>query len=91
MGRYLGGNVPIGFSVTVDGHLETNGSREALLKRILELKKKGLSLRAIASKLQDRGYRISHTGVDRTLKSVGYYSAKRAAASARADGAEMMD
>ena len=91
MGRYLGGNVPIGFSVTADGHLETNGNREAILKQVLELKMKGLSLRAIASKLQDRGYRISHTGVDRMLKSVGY-SAKRAARSAgEADAAEMMD
>lgn len=78
MGRYLGGNVPIGFSVTADGDLETNGNREAILKMTLRLKMKGFSLRAIAGELQNRGYRISHTGVDRILKSVGY-SAKRAA------------
>jgi putative DNA-invertase from lambdoid prophage Rac len=89
MGRYLGGNVPIGFSVTADGHLEANGNREAILKRVLELKMKGLSLRAIASKLQDRGYRISHTGVDRILKSVGYSA--RAASAGDSGGAAMMD
>ncbi|MDW4551578.1 hypothetical protein R5H32_19720, partial [Defluviimonas sp. D31] len=72
MGRYLGGNVPIGFSVNPDGELEANGNREAILKMVLRLKVKGLSLRAIAVELQKRGYSISHSGVDRLLKSVGY-------------------
>jgi hypothetical protein len=68
--------MPIGFSVSADGNLETNGNREAILKMTLRLKMKGLSLRAIAGELQNRGYRISHTGVARILKSVGYSDEK---------------
>ena len=91
MGRYLGGNVPIGFSVSNDGDLETNGNREAILKMTLRLKMKGLSLRAIASELQNRGYRISHTGVDRILKSVGYSAKMAAVPDGDSVGEEMMD
>ena len=72
MGRYLGGNVPIGFAVNSDGVLEANGNREAILKMVLRLKMKGLSLRGIAGELQKRGHPISHTGVDQILKTVGY-------------------
>lgn len=77
-GRYLGGNVPIGFTVNRQGQLEANGNREAMLKMALRLTMKGLSLRAVAEELQKRGYPISHTGVDRLLKSVGYSSLKLA-------------
>ena len=84
MGHYLGGNVPIGFSVNRLGALEANGNREAMLKMVLRLKVKGLSLRAISGELHKRGYPISHTGVDRLLKSVGYSGNKPA----RPDGGD---
>jgi DNA invertase Pin-like site-specific DNA recombinase len=76
LGRYLGGNLPIGFSVNAKGELEPNGNREALLKMVLPMKVKGMSLRDIAEELQKKGYSISHTGVDRLLKSVAYSSKK---------------
>jgi DNA invertase Pin-like site-specific DNA recombinase len=76
LGRYLGGNLPIGFSVNANGELEPNGNREALLKMVLPMKMKGMSLRDIAEELQKQGYSISHTGVDRLLKSIGYSSKK---------------
>ena len=76
LGRYLGGNLPIGFSVNANGELEPDGNREALLKMVLPMKKKEMSLRKIAEELKKQGYSISHTGVDRLLKSVGYSSKK---------------
>jgi DNA invertase Pin-like site-specific DNA recombinase len=71
-GRYLGGKTPIGFQIGQNGRLVSDGSFKDITRQVLRLKAKGLSLRMIALTLQNKGIKISHTAVDRILKSLGY-------------------
>ena len=43
---------------------------ERQLRRMHRLKAKGLSLRTIAARMQEKGTRISHVGVQRVLTAV---------------------
>jgi DNA invertase Pin-like site-specific DNA recombinase len=72
IGRYLGGNPPLGYIVKSDGRLEADGTKKRLIRKILRLKASGMSLRKIASELQYSGIKISHSGVDKLLKSAAY-------------------
>ena len=55
-GEKLGGDVPFGFRA-VDGKLVVDESEQAVIHRIQAHRKRGLSLRAIAAKLQEQGAR----------------------------------
>ena len=74
-GKYLGGTPPLGFSVNRDGKLHNSGTRTQILRKVLQLKAKGMSLRKIAAEMQKKGFKISHTTINSLLKSVGYSSA----------------
>jgi DNA invertase Pin-like site-specific DNA recombinase len=66
-GQFVGGRVPFGWTLTSDGLVEDPQQMKALA-RMKALKRKGTSLREIASKLQaEFGFTLSHAGVARVL------------------------
>jgi len=57
-GEYIGGDAPYGYRLAPDGErLEPHPPEQALLVEARRLRKAGLSLRAIARKLEARGFR----------------------------------
>ena len=73
-GEKTGGRVPFGFSLDADGiHLVENESEQAIIAIVLDLRRDGMSIRAIAERLNTdgvpaRGTRWHRTTVDRLLK-----------------------
>ena len=65
--RYLGGKLPFGWRVGQDGELVEVPEQQAAVKRARKLRAKGLSLRAIAADLSEKGFRLSHEGVKRVV------------------------
>jgi putative DNA-invertase from lambdoid prophage Rac len=65
--RYLGGKLPFGWRVGQHGELVEVPEQQAALKRARKLRAKGLSLRAIAADLSEKGFRLSHEGVKRVV------------------------
>ena len=65
--RYLGGKVPFGWKVGDDGELVEVPEQQAAIKRARKLRAKGLSLRAIAADLSEKGIQLSHEGVNRVV------------------------
>jgi DNA invertase Pin-like site-specific DNA recombinase len=65
--RYLGGKLPFGWRVGRDGELVEVPEQQAAIKRARKLRAKGLSLRAIAADLGDKGIQLSHEGVKRIV------------------------
>ena len=63
--RYLGGAVPFGWRVDDTGVLVEDPEQQAAIQRMIELRAAGLSLRAIAAKMNAEGFSISHVGVRR--------------------------
>lgn len=61
--RYLGGKVPFGFSVGIEGQLVPMPEQQAAIRRMKQLKGKGESLRAIAAAMVKAGFTISYIGV----------------------------
>lgn len=74
-GEYTGGRVPYGFRLASDGtHLEADEAEQAVLEVARDLRKAGLSLRAIARELDKRGIksRIGRTfGAEQVSGMVG--------------------
>ncbi len=68
-GRYLGGKIPFGHEVTEDGDLILTPEGEAALAEMRRLKAGGLSLRAIAQRMNAQGVAVSHMGVSHALKT----------------------
>ncbi len=66
-GRYLGGARPFGYRVSKDGTLEPDATEQKAIATMRGLKKRGLSLRAIAERVQEKGFSLSHVGVQRVL------------------------
>ena len=61
-GEFIGGELPYGWQLDDDGvHLVAHGAESAVLALARELRASGLSLRAIATELDRRGFR-SRTG-----------------------------
>jgi putative DNA-invertase from lambdoid prophage Rac len=54
-GRYLGGSVPYGWQVGENGALVPVPEQQRAIKRMVQLREKGLALRAIQAKLAERG------------------------------------
>jgi site-specific DNA recombinase len=56
-GEFTGGRVPFGYRLAADGvRLEAHGDEQAIIGAARELAASGLSLRAIAARLEERGF-----------------------------------
>jgi len=69
--RYLGGIVPFGWQIGEDGALIELPERQRAIQRIVELRRKGLSLRAISASIVAEGVQLSHEGVKNVLAAAG--------------------
>jgi len=67
-GRYLGGSRPFGYMIHENGRLIENPMEQRVLKKIMELKKQGKSLRAISSEVSTPVVPISFKTVQRLLQ-----------------------
>jgi len=67
-GRYLGGSRPFGFMIHSNGRLIENPMEQKVLKRILQLRDQGRSLRAIAAEVSTPVAPISFKTVQRILQ-----------------------
>jgi DNA invertase Pin-like site-specific DNA recombinase len=65
--RYLGGIVPFGWRIGEDGALTEVPEQQRAIQRIIELRRNGFSLRAIAAAVTANGVRLSHEGVKSVL------------------------
>ena len=66
-GRYLGGSRPFGYMIHENGRLIENPMEQQLLRKIMNLKKQGKSLRAISSEVSTPIMPISFKTVQRLL------------------------
>jgi putative DNA-invertase from lambdoid prophage Rac len=69
--RYLGGIVPFGWRAGKDGALIEIPDQQRAMRRIVELRRNGLSLRAISAAIAEDGIRLSHQGVKNVLAAAG--------------------
>jgi hypothetical protein len=67
-GRFLGGTAPFGWQVSKDGALIEIPEQQAVIQQIIELRREGLSLRAIATRI---GGAVSHVTVKNILSQAG--------------------
>jgi len=65
--RYLGGIVPFGWRIGEHGTLVEMTEQQRAIRRIVELRRKGLSLRAISASIAADGVKRSHKGVKNVL------------------------
>jgi DNA invertase Pin-like site-specific DNA recombinase len=65
--RYLGGIVPFGCRIGEDGALVEVPEQQRAIQRIFELRRGGLSLRAISASIAEDGVKLSHEGVKNVL------------------------
>jgi putative DNA-invertase from lambdoid prophage Rac len=65
--RYLGGIVPFGWRIGEDGTLVEMLEQQRAIQRIVELRRKGVSLRAISASIAADGVKLSHEGVKNVL------------------------
>jgi DNA invertase Pin-like site-specific DNA recombinase len=65
--RYLGGIVPFGWRIGEDGALIEVPDQQSTIKCIIELRRNGLSLRAISASIAAQGVKLSHEGVKKVL------------------------
>ncbi len=70
--RYLGGSVPFGWALGVNGDLVQDANQQAAIKRMHHFRKAGRSLRAIAAALASDGFPITHMGVKKVLEASGH-------------------
>jgi DNA invertase Pin-like site-specific DNA recombinase len=68
-GRYLGGTVPFGWRLGDDGALIPEAAEQATIRRMMELRHEGRSLRAIADAIKADGFALSHVGVKKVLEA----------------------
>ena len=67
-GRYLGGSRPFGYMIHENGRLIENPMEQRVLKRIMDLKRQGKSLRAISNEVSTPVMPISFKTVQRLLQ-----------------------
>ncbi|MDG2139933.1 MAG: recombinase family protein [Gammaproteobacteria bacterium] len=67
-GRYLGGSRPFGYTIHDDGRLIENPMEQRVLKKIVDLKQQGKSLRAISGQVSTPALPISFKTVQRLLQ-----------------------
>jgi DNA invertase Pin-like site-specific DNA recombinase len=66
-GRYLGGTVPFGWRLGEDGALIEAPEQQAAIRRMLDMRRAGSSLRAIADAIKAEGFALSHVGVKKVI------------------------
>jgi DNA invertase Pin-like site-specific DNA recombinase len=62
-GRYLGGKVPFGKQVGVNGELVDVPAEQAAIVKMQTMRQSGASLRTIADAMQAAGFKLSHEAV----------------------------
>jgi len=67
-GRYLGGSRPFGYMIHENGRLIENPMEQRVLRRIMDLKRQGKSLRAISTEVSTPVMPISFKTVQRLLQ-----------------------
>ncbi len=67
-GRFLGGSRPFGYMIHSNGRLIENPMEQRVLKKILEMKKQGKSLRAISAEVSTPIVPVSFKTVQRLIK-----------------------
>jgi putative DNA-invertase from lambdoid prophage Rac len=67
--RYLGGRRPLGWTVGTDGELVEVPAEQQAIRRMVEARDAGQSLRAIAADLQAAGFNITHAGADKIIRA----------------------
>ena len=67
-GRFLGGSRPFGYMIHSNGRLIENPMEQRVLKKILEMKKQGKSLRAISAEVSTPIMPVSFKTVQRLIK-----------------------
>ncbi len=70
-GRHLGGKRPFGYQVQEDGSLAEDASEQAAIRKLVQMRGAGASLRAMQEALAQDGFTISHVAVNRILKRIG--------------------
>jgi putative DNA-invertase from lambdoid prophage Rac len=69
--RYLGGTVPFGWRKIAEAkgyRLEAVGDEQEAIARMVDLRRAGRSLRAIAAEMRADGHRVSHVTVRRAIE-----------------------
>jgi DNA invertase Pin-like site-specific DNA recombinase len=79
-GRYLGGSKPFGWRLGDDGALIPDAAEQAAIGRMMELRREGRSLRAIADIIKAKGFVLSHVGVGKVLAAAAQGRHKEQAA-----------
>jgi len=67
-GRFLGGSRPFGYMIHSNGRLIENPMEQRVLKKILDMKKQGNSLRAISAEVSTPMMPVSFKTVQRLIK-----------------------
>jgi DNA invertase Pin-like site-specific DNA recombinase len=67
-GRFLGGSRPFGYMIHSNGRLIENPMEQRVLKKILDMKKQGKSLRAISAEVSTPMMAVSFKTVQRLIK-----------------------
>jgi DNA invertase Pin-like site-specific DNA recombinase len=67
-GRFLGGSRPFGYMIHSNGRLIENPMEQKVLKKIIQLKKQGKSLRAISADVRTPLVPVSFKTIQRLLK-----------------------
>jgi putative DNA-invertase from lambdoid prophage Rac len=67
-GKYLGGIVPFGFTVSEDGGLVPIEEEQKAIESMVKFRKSGISLRKIADLMKKKGFDVSHAGVKKIVK-----------------------
>ena len=67
-GRFLGGSRPFGYMIHSNGRLIENPMEQKVLKRIMQLREQGLSLRSIAAQVSTPVAPVSFKTVQRILQ-----------------------
>jgi putative DNA-invertase from lambdoid prophage Rac len=73
--RYLGGIVPFGWPLGEDGISAEDHDQQLAIQRILQLRREGLSLRAISAAVSAEGFKLAREGVKNVLASAGVTAA----------------
>ena len=68
-GRYLGGKRPFGFTVGEGGELVPDAAEQISVARMVAMRRRGKSLRAIAAAMAKRGHKLSVEGVRKVLRA----------------------
>ena len=63
----LGGTVPFGWRLGDDGALIEVPEQQAAIRCMLEMRRAGSSLRAIANAMKAEGFELSHVGVRKVI------------------------